>query len=185
MTKAREELEDLLLLLTIANQSEKEISENEKRKSELLEDIKQLKKDIKYRESNNKAAQQTREKQRHLRFYVLNNKEQILQSDEYELQDVHMFDKKGKPRTELLSKGKDLAEVIQAVADENSSTDPRRRSELGSINISARAMAKEVNSRMYLKHGIPLNAAHSTIYYRTSMQKLLLCIFFCYYCYLF
>eukprot|EP01084_Bolivina_argentea_P177550 307016_1 len=171
LATTRDELEEVLLTLCIVNQSKKQISEATKRKDELLEDIQKIKKQIQYRESNNKSCQKTRENQKHVKCYVLNHKEEIIQSNEYELQDVHMYAKKGKPRTELLSKGKGLTECIQAVADEHSSTDPKRRSEMAYLNITARGMAKEVNRRMEQKNGIPLKAAHSTIYNRTSMQK--------------
>eukprot|EP01083_Nonionella_stella_P178445 630329_1 len=61
------------------------------------------------------------------------------------IKDYPYHEKSGRPRIEEYERGKDLAATMQRVADTNSSTDARRRTENVQVNFSARSFAKKVN----------------------------------------
>ena len=103
-----------------------------------------------------------------MKEYILQNKENIIGDTEYKSNETNMYNKRGRPRTELLPQGKGLTQCIQSCADAISSADPRRRSEMSSSNLSIRELAKQVNDKLTEKNGVDSNISHTTIYRRTS-----------------
>eukprot|EP01083_Nonionella_stella_P317078 1152874_1 len=84
------------------------------------------------------------------------------------IKDYPYHEKSGRPRIEEYERGKDLAATMQRVADTNSSTDARRRTENVQVNFSARSFAKKVNEDIEAEN---INVAQANIHYSTVYRR--------------
>lgn len=163
------QLAETSLLLRMPNLATERMKELLTQQDDALSALKAIGGQIKKREQNNVAVRKCRERQKVVVEYAKLNRETIIADPAYAETDIPFYDQPGRPRLELLSKGRGLTQCIQSTVDEVSSADPKRRSDMRCCNLSLTQVTKEVNRKMAAQNGTPLNISTTAVYNRTSM----------------
>ncbi len=109
------QLDDILHLRAKPNRNQNQIDNDIKKQTEIQKTIEEIKKKLKMRIDNNQRVRECRQRQQKAKDYIITHKSDIIVADEYEMNDVNMYSKPGRPRTELLAKGKGLAQCMQTI----------------------------------------------------------------------
>ncbi len=94
------QLDDILDLRAKPNRNQKQIDNDIKKQTEIQQTIEEIKQKIKERVDNNKRVRECRQRQRNIKDYIISHKSDIIMNSEHDMNDVNMYKKPGRPRTE-------------------------------------------------------------------------------------